>query len=856
MDPRVLTVLRAIEIIIIGIFISAYSLILMARLSSSTFQTLNCLDPEHLHMRASSICENQNSQNIKETVISSFVPSVAHGVVPAVAYEVVPAVVPAVAFGPSVYDSVMVKTYVDTWDQPVIFKDHDELFRPAEWVGKLEILEAQVAWNSGFRIYPKLMTRPQVGDYSQHFGWIHQMLSHISENLARMQNARFCGSSINIIAAERERQNVARVIGIEIKDISGFVSCFKHFLDDRPFASLDDFRAMLHKCSSFLTSLGLQLSIFHDNYEYHPLEGGGGYSYVSSRGNLLSSIFFAARAISVVLDLATISFCGAHLKRFDNFYFEVSSGSYSFPCGVPGVSILLTQRRFGCLEGFYLDQPAWVFSTSEHTTNSPWLTNETPLYLSTTPNEFAKLWGPMSKYTSRISRDVTLWFLVSPGFIIPGRPSHHDPALLEDEVLCHWTNDPRELDEHVSFPVRGDIERLLIGTNPAELSENSNCRPNEITTQFTKQTNSRGYLGDPHTCDGRWVLDKIQIPIALSAPLGPVSLSVGVTADIQRKHGVSCRENIRMRMTTEPEKYLPVLNKCFGVEISACTGNARRMTLAELLASPTVYNYICQTIDWRHTEQEQWLKALTSNRVENMTRLYSEAKRRGQTRLTKCYNQALQLAFGALVETGLHKHSIRAFWVCTKIPYRIDFPTWDRKWAGLLSNDTQKCALVVVNRTCLQCTAARLLCHLPSPWIPFDRPSVLQTRLVLNELATVPKALQPFKSKGHWSRGMIRALKKGDEFEMRPRGRLRVIEPLEGGEGIFVEWVNNVSPWKTVIRRSNNILRRLRRREPLDERHWEHIEPYESARESIPIFVVSNDKKIAQWLPWRVSGRQ
>lgn len=107
MDPRVLTVLRAIEIIIIGIFISAYSLILMARLSSSTFQTLNCLDPEHLHMRASSICENQNSQNIKETVISSFVPSVAHGVVPAVAYEVVPAVVPAVAFGPSVYDSVM-----------------------------------------------------------------------------------------------------------------------------------------------------------------------------------------------------------------------------------------------------------------------------------------------------------------------------------------------------------------------------------------------------------------------------------------------------------------------------------------------------------------------------------------------------------------------------------------------------------------------------------------------------------------------------------------------------------------------------------------------------------------------------
>lgn len=756
-----------------------------------------------------------------------------------------------------------VERWADTWREAVVFDDHDELYRPVEWDCKLEILEAQTIANSGHIRFPRLINSLSISESQNSLKWTREVLQCVIKNCEELQRARYCGDSINIIVGDQQRHNVACLVGIKFAEIVHFISWFEHFYrehEERRDASLNHLKGCLHECSSFLERLGLDFYPFHDRYDRHDLRRGGEYEIISSRNALLSKIFYSTRAIAMVLDLGVISFSGAHLRPFDQALFEDRAESYLIPCDTKQASIVLRQWRLGCLEGFCLENPVWVFSVHGSKTSS-----RTPLsrinetwYLSATPEEFASIWGPMWKYASKRHPDAILWYLVSPGFLIPGHWSVGCPEILEGEVLCHWTNDPAELNEDESFPSRQRYPRLLIGADMFKLSKNIGCRLDP--TSFSSKMDDENRLRILGTSCTRWVWsDKITAQLSASASLGPASFGLSLSRDFQRKKGMTAKENLRVKMATEPGKHLPFLWKSLGVEISACTGNARRLTLIELLGTNTISKYLKHDtgLHWGPGDFDKWLDALAPKSVKEFCKRYAEASRRNGGRLARHFDDALKLAFSALSYTGLHGSSIDAFWEYKGDPLTIEISKWDQKWAGMLSDDEIKCALVVVSETCLQCTAANLLCRVRHPRPFSEELSVFETRLVLNYLGKVPPALASFQRYHRWTPEMIKALKPGDKFEMRPSGVLRVIRPLDDGKGIFVEWVHSVLPsWSSNKRRYNNLIRFVQGRGKADNRHHEYIEPFESGPASIPVFVVSNYREFASWAPWRLKGRK
>lgn len=103
------------------------------------------------------------------------------------------------------------------------------------------------------------------------------------------------------------------------------------------------------------------------------------------------------RAISHSLDLAVISYCGAHLEGFDQRYLGHQFQSLSIfstifrdfgPCPT------LQRRTLKCLDGFLEGEQVWVLHTHGPPPNP--LASQ-PLYLRTTIEAFADIWGPVWK---------------------------------------------------------------------------------------------------------------------------------------------------------------------------------------------------------------------------------------------------------------------------------------------------------------------------------------------------------------------------------------------------------------------------------------------------------------------------
>lgn len=743
---------------------------------------------------------------------------------------------------------------METWEEPHEFEDHDEILRPVEWRHKLEILEAQVALNSGSYGSRQFMTTVSRGDHIHQHRLACQMLSRVARNLQRMQDFKFCGDRINIVVADFERPNVAQLVPIEVEGVLRFKRHLATFMEEPIPLPLYCLRKFLHECMDFLLSVELPVPAFRDYCRGHPLDRGS-YMHVASRNSLISAITYAIRAIAIILDIGCLSFCGAHLKDFDTFYFATPARSYKFPYDSEQTSLYLTRHHFDCLDGFFLGREVWVFSVQK---DSSWSLNQMDVahwYLSTTPEDFANIWGPMWRYISRKDEYATMWFLASPGFIVPAPPHIRHPDLLRDEVLCHWIKDSDLLDETTKFPVRGVIRRLMIG---ARLEENPDCATvdSEWDGKFKYEMKVHGFKGENPDIHGPfWTWNrKIQIPVSLTVGLGPTKLQVSANTEMERKPGSNLLDCIRTRFATDPLKVLEVLEKYYGVEISACTGNARRVTLLKLLSSQTMQNLLRHQFKWKEGEQEKLLYALNRD-VDHVHELIVHY-RDVNTVLSATYESALTTAIVALAEwTGMTKHSIYALWVGKKYSdaLRIKLLLQDCQWAGLLANDNSKCSLFVVNHTCLQCTAdKRLGCnkgiftlHQPifQPLEPIA--SVLETTLVLNYTAEVPPPLQDFKKIGELRPEMFKKLRKGDYFTV-PHGRLWIIEPLSDFSGLFVEWEydhlrdttrHRVKSVKTFLQQAYH-----RKQRDLED-HWEQVEN-EPSEELIPIFVVSDPKRL------------
>jgi len=155
----------------------------------------------------------------------------------------------------------------------------------------------------------------------------------------------------------------------------------------------DQLLVLLEESLAFLESLGLKTAVCDRSLEIQAPQGR------LSKEVLELTTCYAMEALCSILDLAVVSFSGAHLEPFDEIYIGCTQKVFKIPCDGQGSTILFRRRSLKCLSGYFHDRGVWSFeivktgSTADTNSLAGISLSEAPLYLSATIEKFANVWG-------------------------------------------------------------------------------------------------------------------------------------------------------------------------------------------------------------------------------------------------------------------------------------------------------------------------------------------------------------------------------------------------------------------------------------------------------------------------------
>ncbi|KAK0721137.1 hypothetical protein B0H67DRAFT_578204 [Lasiosphaeris hirsuta] len=738
-----------------------------------------------------------------------------------------------------------------TWTDPVIFGPNDAVNHPREWLEKLEKLEAQVI-KSGVtpssvlhHPLPAIVQSPTgAQDYMRHH--LKPVLLGVGSKISKLQRSHFCGRTINILVLEQNRPQVARLLDLSVSAIRTVISSALGFIERLDIFDLTRSTDFLRDCVDFLAWMGLRPRVLQ---EYQHDKGDGAYSRFSKRHwqyeTVVSALLHALRAVTYTLDIAAVSFVGAHLEPFNQVYFAHPHETvYKIPCDAHATSFVCIHRRaFDCLAGMLGDTPAWVFETHERGQIPD--VHHQKLYLHTSPEQLANIWGPVWRSEDRSSHGSSKYML-SRGFIVGGHSSPSSPAALSGEYLCHWTNNPRTVAGSPGLPRYNNMPSLLIGSHPA-LEDNRSCPTtmSEVRSMF-RHHDWLQYLGAHASI---WYLDSASVAVTASLPGQSLSSSASLIA--KRRRGVTARDLICASLVAQPFHHLNLLAGLYGIQISGCTGNARRTPLFDMLFTRTMRELARTHCPWTH-DHKRWEHFRHVLEPLDETKMYRACTARQRLE----YDRFLKLAIGTfkdLPRVHAGAECYHALYACTEGEYCVRIPTEHHKWTGLLADELTTMACPVVELCCLECQPGGLTCqHESHHQHRLGAPgSVYETAVWLNAAAVLPRGLKPFGRTGVVTGDMVRSVPVGETLDMGEHGRLRVLAHVRVAEPhgyvLVVERKKSAPRWP---RKVKYFFQKVNRQIALELYHAERIHLEERLGQCVYVLVVSDrwDREILKWL--------
>lgn len=666
------------------------------------------------------------------------------------------------------------------------FSDDERLVNPSKWNAKLTIMEQSIIDGSSFR-YVKdidLLDLPRC----------QKLMSHTLQSVEKMRETGYCGNSISAVVARKDRGPVAELVSI-------------------PLGKLEEIQELtdLSGCLDLLRDLRLnQIAEQVQQLSYE---------------NQTTALQFAATVIVKFLDIAIVSYSGAHFEDFRTKGFDSSLEDAS-EIDITE-SLILRPRYLQCLDAYFHHEQVWVFEEVDLGQRRA----DTPLYLLTTMEVFSGIWGPVWAVheQERISR-----FNVGVGSIFPWTREPTDPELWEGEIFAHWTDHETDLVQHLpSFPPYSEKMKLLIGANTM-LSINANCplEPDAYTTSL-RERNCLGTLG---TEKPRMCFDSSNA----TAVVTPPGVQVGGQLQWKLRRGSTLKDSILAAWCREPDRRDPkVLSGWYGVEVSLCTGNARRQRLGRILGSWAMRNYLEGIfLDWPSEEcKESYFNSLNSEDASGVSEFRQLYCTRPEWRQPLAF--AVVRSFEALKETGTQpNYNFTAlFSPNNREAWKATFPKRDQTWAGLLKDTVESCTVGVVTPYCLEFANDRWpsLCRSTenSGLLQCPRGSgILETAMLINEKAHIPQTLKKSVISGSKPRWIIQHLPAYTTiFDLGESGRLAFLSCCDGGMRAIMTW------------KSPNAFRRLQER-VVEEgggrlHHWERVLDISSPTDPINIYVTS-----------------
>lgn len=651
------------------------------------------------------------------------------------------------------------------------------------------------------------------------------LLARVARNLTALQEKDFLTANFSVPVSSSSRPEVVELVEWNPKDVLDLAHYFHLAIKGLLLDCSDRFHIDIN---STVTLLDLFTSSFQKLWD-------GPWSSLTTEERRRPEAAAAMwRAISHGLDLAVISYCGAHVEGFDQRYLGCSLQSLSiystfFKDLGPGPTF--QRRTLKCLDGFLEGEQVWVLHT--HGPPPEPLASQ-PLYLRTTIEAFADVWGPVWK-TNPINQPKTvIRFNAGLGFIVPwSRPVDTDPAPLHDEIHCHWTADEDAIPSANGSVPDTPYQNYLIGGVAPSVTTNADC---PLSAEFkTYHMRCNGYLKPFGTRES----SKYRDSETLQVQFGSFGIGTGYQRQYKRRSKVTWKAQLVEAWKMEPDRRTPeVLETWSGLEVSACSSNARRRRLLRILGSETMRNYLgnCQ-FEWSDEPCERaYFEALGSDNPQAFYDLY-----RSHKEWRKDLGRAVSWCLEKLLNTGVNGDGSLVSFRCIG-PRQESMAVLDpieHTWIPFLTDTPEKGTFAVSAEICLESHfAGGLGCRN----LEQKGSTVLETALEVNPEADGPENLHQRprrKSNGadagpRWS---VSRLEKGDLFPVGPDGYLRVEKPLAQAQ-LLMSWKPR-SPWK--FKEPREMLKQRVLKSPPSLYHWELMYRSSTPTEPISVHIMSKN---------------
>lgn len=437
------------------------------------------------------------------------------------------------------------------------------------------------------------------------------LMVRVYSSLKSLQKAGFCGSFFSVLVLDKYQLAVARLVPIQITSVEFLVQLFQTTLTAIGHVALSS--------SDSSISDGQGASFIAGNPHRTRYDRTLSQALTKSCLDLLALVQlepagtvapqYIWRSTAHFLDLAVLSYVGAHTENIGETYLQMPISSFTVSehliptgdqrgedCGSEKY-IYMKLRKLQCLDQFLRQKDVWVFHAGAV------ITSDQRLYLSTDADTLADIWGPMWKTKSDPSAREVSRYNIGNGFIVPwSRNSLTDPeprshAVGQMEVFCHWIPS-RNWDETLVSQHQLNLlskqfletDMLLIGAGVKnKLVVNDDCHMSldkklKIKESWKNKRNLR-HIG---TRKPRREKDSQSYQVQASA-MGFVT--VGSTVSYKRSDGFDMKDALIERWRNGTRK-IQELEVWGGVEVSLCTQNARRRTLRHLLGCSGMRNYL------------------------------------------------------------------------------------------------------------------------------------------------------------------------------------------------------------------------------------------------------------------------
>ena len=266
------------------------------------------------------------------------------------------------------------------------------------------------------------------------------------------------------------------------------------------------------------------------------------------------------------LSLAFLSYSQAHCGVIRPFFLDtplsrvILIGDQQWTADFDGPCIVGSLVELSCF-GTMLKQQVFAFQHFEHYDREATLDKKPSLDLVASPEDILDTWGPGEFMAQQDDKENLYAISIGGGLITP---------VSANPMMLHWSQ-ATKLDSQPALTFRR-TQKVRIG---AKVSINDHCqaKPKEqLQLAFS-------ILEELGTFPSYWEVSERQLGLGLQAGQGTIALIQFNQTWVKRRGATK-----KSKLLSQKSVYLADLEGYFGIQVSVCTGIARRIRLRDLLS--------------------------------------------------------------------------------------------------------------------------------------------------------------------------------------------------------------------------------------------------------------------------------